>query len=343
MKPQFYHPKTWKVFNEWLNRQSYSMIVILCDDHTHTDCVPMVLVELETDLPIELIEIESGELHKNLASCQSIWEALTEFHADRKTLIVNIGGGVITDMGAFVAATYLRGVDFVQFPTSLLAMVDASIGGKTGVDLGIYKNRIGTFSQAQKNIIIPQFLDTLEHSELVSGFAEMLKHGLIADAEYFTQMAEIAEINVSSVIPFIEHSVDIKYDIVEADPNEKGLRKILNFGHTIGHAIESYHLENQNPILHGFAVAIGMHYETELAYQINKLSEKDKQKIQKCIGNWYLIPTYNKAEVAHFVNLMKNDKKNESQQISFSLLDEIGKCSYGILVEEESIAKAMLA
>ncbi len=341
MKPHFYYSNFWSDFNLWLKEKAYTLIVILCDENTHESCVPAVLSEIEAAVSIEIIEIESGELHKNIDTCQKIWNALTDFRADRKSLLLNIGGGVITDMGGFVASTYLRGIDFVNFPTTLLSMVDASVGGKTGVDLGIHKNRIGTFTVAQQTFVYPDFLQTLEQSEILSGFAEMLKHGLIASKSHFKDLKSLKSIEASSLKSRIETSVMIKYEIVQKDPKERGLRKILNFGHTIGHAIESYHLANENPILHGFAVGIGMYYETELAFQIGMLSEEDKKSVQQTLDKWYLIPTYNEAQIKVFIELMKSDKKNVSQELNFALIDEIGHCQYDIQVDEKRIQEAL--
>ncbi len=337
MKPIFHPEAVFSSIHQSLKEKAYSQLIFLVDENTHSACLPVILGELETELPIEIVEMESGEAHKNIDSCRQLWSIFTEYEADRKMLLFNVGGGVITDIGGFVAATYLRGVDFIHFPTSLLAMVDASVGGKTGVDLDHLKNRVGVFAEPKGIYVLPEFLETLPKAQMLSGFAEMLKHGLIADADHFHSLAELNEINTESIEPLIASSVKIKYDIVQKDPKEEGLRKILNFGHTIGHAIETFHLSIDSPILHGFAVAIGMYYESKLAFQLGLLPEKELEKVQKVLSHWYLIPTFSEGEVDEFIQLMYADKKNENNQIYFALIEKIGKCKYNIPVEEKEV------
>src|SRR5690606_29396368 len=207
------------------------------------------------DFEFEILEIDAGETHKNIDTCMGVWEALSELEADRKSLLINLGGGVVTDLGGFVACTFKRGIDYVNIPTSLLSMVDASIGGKTGVDLGLLKNQIGVISNPELVLIDVTFLETLPTNQLRSGFAEMLKHGLIQDINYWNQLIALSELYTDDLEQLIYESVIIKKQVVEQDPNEDGLRKTLNFGHTLGHAIESYSLDDKDlkPLLHGEA------------------------------------------------------------------------------------------
>src|SRR5690606_32174448 len=207
----------------------------------------------------------AGEENKNIDFCIGIWKMLLDFGAERNSLLINLGGGVVTDMGGFAASTYKRGIDFVQIPTTLLSQVDASIGGKTGIDLDTVKNIIGTFTQPEAVYINVDFLNTLDKRQLVSGFAEMIKHDFIFDASYFEDLKGFSFDRPDEDL--IYRSVGIKNEVVKQDPKESGLRKILNFGHTIGHAVETYSIDNDdNPLLHGEAIAVGMICEAYLSH-----------------------------------------------------------------------------
>ncbi|MCL4152909.1 UNVERIFIED_CONTAM: hypothetical protein GTU68_035655, partial [Idotea baltica] len=224
--------------------------------------------EINGDYEYEIIEIESGEINKTIETCVGVWEALSELGADRKSILINLGGGVLTDLGGFVASTFKRGIAFINVPTTLLSMVDASVGGKTGVDLGSLKNQVGVINQPVMVLVIPDFLDTLEERQLESGFAEMLKHGLIKDRQYWDDLKMVS--TLSEMKDHILKSVEIKNEVVLIDPTEQGLRKILNYGHTLGHAIESYFLASQekSTLLHGEAIAIGMITEGYLSHRL---------------------------------------------------------------------------
>lgn len=316
-------------------------VVVLVDENTLKYCWPLLINENPSLSKAEIIEIESGEQNKNISICYQIWETLSQFNANRNTLFINLGGGVICDLGGFIASTYKRGIPFINIPTTLLAQVDASIGGKTGVDLNQQKNMVGTFSQAQNTIIFPGFLSTLPQNQLTSGFAEMLKHALISDKNYWEELIQIDAKKLAR--KEIEHSVKIKSEIVEADTFEKGERKTLNFGHTIGHAVESYSLENPDySLLHGEAVAIGMICESYLSNQFNTLSNKEFEIIEKNILKHF--PKYNHLETIHFhrlIELMKNDKKNSSNKINFTLLNKIGEASFNHEIEIEQIITSL--
>ena len=251
--PIYFGEKGYEMLSNFIEETNYSNIFILVDDKTNEFCLPIFLPFLATEKTIEIIEIESGESEKNVATCAEIWSALTELSGDRKSILINVGGGVITDIGGFVASTFKRGIDFIHVPTTLLGMVDAAIGGKNGVDLGNLKNQIGVINVPKMVLIDSQYLETLPQTEMRSGLAEMLKHGLIFDRVYWKQFLDLKAIDFADFDALIYRSVEIKNEIVMQDPTENGIRKALNFGHTLGHAIESYFLENDNKktLLHG--------------------------------------------------------------------------------------------
>ncbi|AZA89350.1 3-dehydroquinate synthase [Chryseobacterium nakagawai] len=327
--------------NDFLHEKTFSKIFILVDENTHEYCLPVLLGNMETDLGFEILEIEAGEEMKNIQTANQLWEILTEMQADRKALVINLGGGVITDMGGFVASTYKRGIQFINIPTTLLSMCDASIGGKTGIDLMHYKNMVGTFAFPEQIFIYPKFLETLPFKELRSGFAEMLKHGLIADKAHWNQLIQIHKIDVESVTPYIQNSMDIKQDVVEKDFHESNIRKTLNFGHTIGHAVESLCLQQGNPILHGEAVAMGMISEAHLAFLENLISEEDSTIIIENIQRYYPYLDISDFKDEDITALLLNDKKNVDSKINFSLLTGIGSCNYDHQCSQKNILKAI--
>lgn len=315
--------------NELINfvRQGgYSKFFILTDEHTGVHCLPVITDKLNETDNYDLIEISAGEESKGIDFCIGVWKMLIDFDADRKSLMINLGGGVISDMGGFAASTYKRGIDFVHVPTTLLAQVDASVGGKTGIDIDSIKNIIGTFTSPKAVFIDFNFLKTLPKRQILSGMAEMLKHGLIVDAAYWGALKQSDLSNLSDEL--IYRSVQIKNKIVIEDPTEKRIRKALNFGHTIGHAVETHSLlHDKNYLTHGEAVAIGMICEAYLSHQKTGLPEIEFSEITKVISRLY--PKYFIKESsfdALFV-LMQKDKKNENGHINCTLLTHIGQCS----------------
>jgi 3-dehydroquinate synthase len=246
IKHIFFQDEAVHRLNELINIKNYSAIFILVDENTNANCLNYLLAQLQFSKTIEILEVESGEINKNIYTVIELWQILSDYKADRHALMLNLGGGVITDLGGFVASTYKRGIEFIQVPTTLLAMIDAAIGGKNGIDLGYLKNQIGTINQPNMVLIFPEFLNTLSKREWRSGLAEMLKHGLIYDVKHWEKLKSLANMSVDDLTNLIKDSAEIKLKIISQDPNEMGLRKILNFGHTLGHAIESYALENQN-------------------------------------------------------------------------------------------------
>nr|WP_121273395.1 3-dehydroquinate synthase [Pedobacter schmidteae] len=324
---------------EIIESGKYSKIFVFADSNTSTACLPLFQEMLDDFNGFDLIETDPGEENKNIDFCIGIWKTLLDFGADRKCLMINLGGGVVTDMGGFVASTYKRGIDFINIPTTLLSQVDASVGGKTGIDVDNVKNMVGTFTLPQSVFIETTFLKTLPARESLSGFAEMIKHGLIADRNYYT---ELKDSNYLQIEPqAIYRSVEIKNEVVTEDPHEKGLRKILNFGHTIGHAVETYALiHDEKPLTHGEAIAIGMLCEAYLSTKNNTLTEADLKDITTYISKLY--PAYHiKAEsFPQLMEFMQSDKKNENGQIMFSLLSSIGKCDYNCRVSESDILES---
>ncbi|WP_051203896.1 3-dehydroquinate synthase [Hugenholtzia roseola] len=332
MQSQIIFVENWeKIFSDFF--QKYSSVSVLVDENTKVACLPILEPALSKNLArsskrLQLIEIPSGEQHKNLDSCIKIWEKLTSFGVDRKGVLLNLGGGVVGDMGGFAAATYKRGIAFWQIPTTLLAQVDASVGGKLGIDFQDFKNQIGIFGQAAQICIDPIFLETLPERELRAGWAEVIKHTLIADKaaffDIFTQKFDKKHWKT-----YIKAAVALKSQIVAQDPLEKGLRKILNYGHTIGHAIESFYLKTQTPLLHGEAIFWGMWAENFAAYHKKMLSEADLETINRTIlSHFYPTIFVKKEDISAIARYALQDKKNEDAQILGVLLSEIGKAHY---------------
>ncbi|MFH4969049.1 3-dehydroquinate synthase [Gaetbulibacter sp. M240] len=328
--------------NKHLKDNNFSKIFILVDENTHEHCLPLFLSKLETEVAIEIIEIESGEIHKTIETCAGVWNALSELDADRKSLLINIGGGVITDLGGFVACTFKRGIAYINVPTSLLAMVDASVGGKTGVDLGHLKNQIGVISNPDLVLIDTLFLKTLPKNQMRSGLAEMLKHGLITGTSYWNKFEDLSKLSLDDLDTLIHESVQIKRDVVNVDPYENGLRKTLNFGHTLGHAIESYYLNDSNKetLLHGEAIVIGMILAAYLSNKLTGFPEDDMLEVKKRLLNYYGKVSIPESDYQPIMELLKYDKKNTHGHINFVLLESIGSCKLDCQVSEDLIIEA---
>ena len=322
----YFNNECYTALNTHIANFNYSKIVLLCDTNTFEDCYPVFIQQLTTSATIEVIQLEAGETFKTIETCLNVWKALSELDIDRKALIINLGGGVITDLGGFVASTYKRGIDYINIPTSLLAMVDASVGGKTGVDLGSLKNQIGVINSSIMVLIDTNYLNTLPQNEMRSGLAEMLKHGLIYDEAYWKRMSDLSQLTVADLDILIYESVLIKNTIVTQDPNEQGLRKTLNFGHTLGHAIESYFLENKNKttLLHGEAIAIGMILACYLSSKLTSFNKDTCDHIKNTLLNIYEKIQFNQEDIEPIIKLMKFDKKNSHGNINFVLLQKIG-------------------
>ena len=312
--------------SSFIKDKNYSKIFALVDENTLINCVPIIHEASDILVGCDIIEIPSGEQNKNIETCTTIWEELTKYGADRHSVLLNIGGGVIGDIGGFTAATFKRGMDFINIPTTLLAQVDASIGGKLGVDLQVIKNQIGLFSNPCGVFISTKFLKSLDKRQVLSGFAEIIKHGLISDEDYWDDIQDTDILKSKNLEPLISESIKIKKQIILADPYEKkGLRKALNFGHTIGHAIESYSLGNENGTLfHGEAIAIGMICESFLSKETVGLNDNTLKSITSFVKKNFDSYDLKKADPDFLLDVMKNDKKNKNGIINFTLLQDIG-------------------
>ncbi len=309
-------------FKAWLDQQNYSSYFMLVDSSSSVYCLPEIK-NIHPDIKWNIIEIPRGEQYKTITTSSIIWEELFKNGADRHSLLVNLGGGVIGDMGGFAAGTYMRGIDFVQIPTTLLSMVDASVGGKVAVDFRLAKNIIGLFKDPVAVFIDKNWLNTLPNEQKRSGWAEMLKHTIIADEPAFRKMQSLSVYDIEWD-EWIRHSVQIKYKIVKSDPLEKGLRKGLNFGHTIGHAVETYFLEQKMPKTHGECVAIGMICSAYISSKTVGLPEDQLTDIVQLIKKWYdkiIIPEEGLDQIISF---MIRDKKNRGGQPNFTLITSIG-------------------
>jgi 3-dehydroquinate synthase len=338
----FIGEKVFNVLNEYLRPYRNSKIFILVDENTLKHCVTQLIAENEMLHNAEILEIDSGEENKTLDVCCQLWKTLSEYKADRNSLLINLGGGVITDMGGFIASTYKRGIDFINIPTTLLAQIDASVGGKTGVDFEELKNFIGVFNEAKGVFIYPNFLKTLDKRQMLSGYAEALKHGLIKDVNYWNQLKKGMLSDAENWLELITSSINIKNNIVLNDPLEKGERKILNFGHTIGHAIESYSLRSDAvPLCHGEAIAIGMICESYISNQQKELSDNDLNDVSLTIKEFYKPYNLIESDFHQLIELMKNDKKNENNSIIFTLLSKLGSAHINQEVEVDMILDAL--
>lgn len=328
--------------SQFINDKKYSKIVVLVDTNTSQLCLNYFLQWLAIDVAFEIIEIEEGESNKNMETCMGVWESLVELNIDRNALMINLGGGVVCDLGGFVAATYKRGIDFINIPTTLLSMVDASVGSKTGIDLGGLKNMIGTFTEPKMVVVDPTYLESLPGNQMRSGLAEMFKHGLIADASYWEQLKHLDNLTTEDLGLLIYHSVSIKNEIVAQDPNEKGMRKLLNFGHTLGHVIETYSLSDKglNPLLHGEAVAVGMILEAYLSFKKGLLTENLYLEIKETLNLMFETIVFTENDIELCKSLLIHDKKNENGVINFTLLESIGKGVINQSVESDWINEA---
>lgn len=322
----------------FLAEHKYSKVFVVVDENTKQHCLPILQNVLTA---IEIIETKSGEIYKNLATCEFIWQQLIEQNADRKSVIINLGGGVIGDMSGFAASCYKRGIDFINIPTTLLSQVDSSIGGKLGIDFKYGKNLIGLFRNPKLVLVSSQFLKTLPKRQFINGWSEIIKHALIKDKAQWLLYKNI-DIHNCDMNAIVFHSLQIKKAVVEADPYENGLRKILNFGHTIGHAIEAYSLEHdETPLLHGEAIAIGMICESFLSVKKCGLTQDELNEITKLILKYfpkYNIENYNTDKI---ITSMLSDKKNNATKILAALLSEIGNSVFDIEINKDEILESL--
>jgi len=320
----------------------YSNIFILVDENTEKFCLP-VFRDYLPDISIAgLVKIKSGELNKNIETASAIWEQLTQFHAERSSLLVNLGGGVITDIGGFVAATFKRGIDFINIPTTLLGQVDAAIGSKTGIDFKEYKNQIGLFADPKAVVIEPVFTDTLERKQFRSGFAEMLKYALTMDTSLWDMMDNRHLDAMSSDLGrMVIRCVGDKISVVEKDKHESGLRKLLNFGHTVGHALETFFLKKGMSVTHGEAVAAGMICATRISSQQPDFECHPPEKIYEMIDRNFPRLTFSETDIFGILRLMQQDKKTKAGRLHFTLLTKLGAAVPDVVVPEETVKESL--
>lgn len=321
----------------FLNTKNYSNLAVLVDEHTYAHCYPIIQETLPQHF---LITVKSGEEHKVLDTCVAIWQAMTVRALDRHACLIVLGGGVLGDMGGFCAATYKRGIDFILIPTTLLAQVDASIGGKLGIDFSTFKNHIGVFQQPALTLLYAGFLKTLPKDELRSGFAEVIKHTLISDEATWKAISQLP-IDAQHWDELLKHSVQFKAQVTTEDPKEKGLRKILNAGHTIGHAVESYLLGKGQRILHGEAIAIGLVAECYLAKERKMLSEEDFKSIYAYILKIFGKVNLDNTAIEESAKLTVQDKKNKGNKILCVLLKSIGQPQWDCEISQEEVKRAL--
>lgn len=332
----------WDVLRETLERLNPSKVFVLVDNNTQNYCLPVFAKQLPKEFLFQTITISAGEEHKNISTCANVWQQLSDLGADRNSLLIHLGGGVVTDLGGFVASTFKRGIEFINIPTSLLAMVDASVGGKNGVDLGHLKNQVGVIKNPLSVFVFIEFLKTLPKAEITSGYAEMLKHGLIASEDYWNSLHDFDVTDTSSAEKFIWESIEIKNEVVTKDPTEKNLRKTLNYGHTLGHAIESYCLENseKKTLLHGEAIAIGMILANYLSMELKNFPKKKLQQTTKTFLSIYMRYDFTKNDIEQIIQLLKFDKKNTHGNVNFVLLEDFNHYAIDQQVDNDLIIKA---
>lgn len=322
--------------------QNIRTVVILTDKNVNS-LYPDYFQELYKCCEVHKIVVPAGERHKNIRQAVSIWQFLTGIEADRHTLMLNFGGGMICDLGGFVASTYKRGIYFAHCSTTLLAMIDAAIGGKNGIDFDNIKNCIGIIRQP--DYVFPADLDllhTLPFRELQSGFGEMIKYALIADKALFEQLMLLPELRARTILPdWVSTCIGIKQRIVSQDTEDRRERHVLNFGHTIGHAVESLCVEQRKPIPHGVAVAVGLFYESRLSHRFGKLTDVELVQIEQLIRRHYPIPVFTKDVVRQLLPYLRQDKKNKSGRINITLLEHPGKAVPDFFAGEQSIVDAL--
>ncbi len=327
-----------KKLSAFLKTAKYSTHIIICDENTIQCCLPTLIMACPALKEAEIIELESGEESKCLDFSAHIWQTLVENKADKNSVIINLGGGVVSDLGGFCASTYKRGIDFINIPTSLLAMADASVGGKTGIDFAGLKNSIGTFAQPKAVFISPDFLKTLPARHYNNGLAEIFKIALISDKKFWEELKNLRSDHKADNL--VTKSITLKNKIVTKDPLDKGIRKILNFGHSIGHAIESLLLGSENELLHGEAIVIGMIIETHLAFQKKLIAKKELDEIILALKTNFGVQQIHLLDQISILELLKNDKKTSKNKFKFALVAKIGSCKFDVEVTETQIKRA---
>ena len=325
-----------------LNAINYDKLFVLTDENTNRLCYPLVS-SIPAIVKAKQVVVAANDFNKNLESLTHVWSFLTTNGATRHSLLINLGGGMITDLGGFAAATFKRGIAYINIPTTLLGAIDASIGGKTGINFGGYKNEIGAFHAPLHTIISTEFFKTLTQRDILSGYAEMIKHALLESDETWKETLNfnLQEIDYTLLNDLIIESVLIKQRIVEQDPYEKNIRKALNLGHTIGHALESFALENNKPVPHGYAVAWGLVAELYLSHKICGFPKETLNKANKFIRQHYDTFAFTKKDYDTLYKYMIHDKKNVGDTINFTLLSDIGEIEINQTADRGMIEEAL--
>jgi 3-dehydroquinate synthase len=341
-----------KALSEFTAKIPHDRLFILFDTTTIRNCMPVIapfMDQYETEhngLKIQPIIIEPTDVAKNLDSLTEVWEALSTHGATRHSLMINVGGGMVTDLGGFAAATFKRGISFINVATTLLGAVDAAVGGKTGINFGGLKNEIGAFAPASAVLISTKFFETLDRENLLSGYAEMLKHGLLSHAEHLQALLSFditAPGNATSehLLGLLETSVNVKRKVVRQDPYEQGLRKALNLGHTFGHAFESFCLRRERPVLHGYAVAWGLVCELIMSQQLCGFPTQVLYEVANYVRDNYGAPDITCEDYPILYEYMTHDKKNEAGDINFSLMHHIGNVALNHTANREQIGTCL--
>ncbi len=325
-----------------LNSTNYDKLFVLTDENTNRLCYPLVS-SIPAILKAKRVVVAANDFNKSLENLTHVWTSLTINDATRHSLLINLGGGMITDLGGFAAATFKRGIAYINIPTTLLGAVDASVGGKTGINFGGYKNEIGAFHAPLHTIITAEFFNTLTQKDILSGYAEMIKHALLDSDETWkkTLNFNLQEIDYTLLNNLVIESVLIKQRIVEQDPYEKNIRKALNLGHTVGHALESFALENNKPVPHGYAVAWGLVAELYLSHMICGFSKETLNKASKFIRQHYDTFSFTQKDYNTLYKYMIHDKKNVGDTINFTLLSDIGEIEINQTADRGMIEEAL--
>ncbi len=316
--------------------------LIICDTNTEKFCLPQLQKWLSNFDINNVLVIKSGEENKNLITLNKIWQFLLKKNTNHNHVIINLGGGVVTDIGSFAAATFHRGISYIQIPTTLLAQVDASIGNKTGFNFEEIKNCVGLFSNPVAVLNNPAFISTLNNEQIRSGFGEIFKHALIADKNYWDSLKKNNTDSQNNLLKMISVSVEIKKNIINIDPQDMGVRKILNCGHTVGHALETFFLMKNKHIQHGDAVAAGLIIESFIANKINLLNYSALTEIINTLCAFFPKIIINEVDFSQIIAIMNFDKKNKSNSINFSLLEDIGKACFDVYINDLLLIKSAL-
>jgi 3-dehydroquinate synthase len=331
-----------KDLSDYLRKQSYDGLYILTDENTEKYCYDRIREIHELQLS-KRFTIPAGDENKNLSTLEKVWKFLSENEAGRKSLLINLGGGMLTDLGGFAAATFKRGIRFINIPTTLLGAVDAAVGGKTGINFNGLKNEIGSFAPAQAVFIDSNFFRTLDRTNILSGYSEMLKHGLLSSLDELNELLrfDLEEINYSELNKLVYESIRVKERIVEEDPKEQGIRKALNLGHTFGHAFESLSYELNAPVPHGYAVAWGLVCELYLSLIEFDFDKNNLLKIARFVKTHYGTHSFDCKHYPRLYELMMHDKKNEYASINFTLLKRVGDIQIDQTASQKEIDESL--